>query len=70
MNKKVMENYAELGRNLGLRQESDGVALYGKCGAYDVIVYPAIPTIPICPPYPWALDAAPEQWARISARHS
>lgn len=49
MNKKVMENYAELGRNLGLRQESDGVALYGKCGAYDVIVYPANPNYPYMP---------------------
>lgn len=41
MNKKVMHNYGELARSLGLRQESDGAALYGKCGAYDVIVYPA-----------------------------
>ena len=49
MNKKVMENYAELGRNLGLRQESDGIALYGKCGAYDVIVYPANPNYPYMP---------------------
>ncbi len=40
MNSKLRQNYAELAQNLGLQFDSDGGALYGQRGTYDVIVYP------------------------------
>lgn len=46
MNKKVIQNYGALAQALGLRQSADGTALYGKCGAFDVIVYSANPSYP------------------------
>ncbi len=39
MNKKLKQNYEELARNLGLRMDEEGGALYGRRGAYDMIVY-------------------------------
>ena len=38
MNKKIKENYEELARKLGFHFDAEGGALYGKTGAYDVII--------------------------------
>lgn len=40
MNRKVKQNYEELAQVLSLRLDTEGCALYGKRGAYDVIIYP------------------------------
>lgn len=39
MNNKVMQNYDELARTLGLRLDIDSGALYGSRGVYDVLLY-------------------------------
>lgn len=39
MSNKIMQNYEELARTLGLRLDTDGGALYGKRGVYDVLIY-------------------------------
>lgn len=40
MNNKIRQNYQELAGGLGLRVDEEGGALYGKRGAYDLLIYP------------------------------
>ena len=40
MNNKIRKNYEELAQSLGLRMDEAGGALYGKRGAYDLLIYP------------------------------
>lgn len=40
MNKSIQRNYEELARSLGLHFDTEGGAIYGQRGTYDLIIYP------------------------------
>lgn len=52
MSNKIMQTYEDLARALGFRFDPEGGALYGKCGIYDVLIYPQNSS------YPYMLSVA------------